>query len=428
MGQLSGAGQLTGIQLPTGESTSLNYDGNGFLTQITPPAPGTTVSFTPDSAERIATSTDAVNGMLTYSYDALNRLTKVTYPDSTYEQIAYDRLDVASTRDRDGRVTHYTHDAARRLTGIQDPAGRLIQLAWCDCGALTALTDGAGHTTNWAYNFMDQLTSKTYPDGSKVSYGYDTTISLLKTITDAMGQETNFTYNLSNQLTNVQYQNAVNATPNVTFSYEPVLGRLAAMIDGTGTTEFGYNPFASGPGAGLLETVQGPLPSSTVQYGYNASQRITSVGVNGTSESYQYNSYGQLSQVTNPLGNFTYAYDSAGRLNQVKLPNSATTTLSYYPSSQSGRLEDITHNGALGLLAQYGYSYDPAGQITTWTQQQGTNPLNTDLPEYDLAGQLTGTTQAYGTTPTALTWTYDLAGNRTQSTFNGIPTAYTNND
>ena len=60
-------------------------------------------------------------------------------PDGSYEEIVYDRLDVGSTRDRDGRVTHYTHDGARRLTGILDPANRLIQLAWWQGGGWRAV-------------------------------------------------------------------------------------------------------------------------------------------------------------------------------------------------------------------------------------------------------------------------------------------------
>ena len=275
---------------------------------------------------------------------------------------------------------------------------------------------------------MSRLTSKTYPDGSKVTYQYENTISRLHSILDAMGQETIFGYNVADQLTGVSYQNAVNPTPNVAFSYEPVLGRLAGMTDGSGQTSFGYNPIVAGPGAGRLGTVQGPLASSAVRYGYDASGRVTSVGVNGVAESYTYNPYGQLAQVSNPLGVFGYSYDSAGRLSQVSLPNGASTALSYYPTGESGRLEQITHSGALGLLAQYGYSYDPAGQITKWSIEPGGGaPMETRNPSYDPAGQLIGDIETLGTTTTTQSWSYDLAGNRTQATWNGIPTNATAN-
>ncbi len=405
----------------------MSYSSNGFLTGIVPPSPGTSVSFTPDSAGRIATSTDSTNGTLAYDYDALNRLRHIRYSDGSYEEIDYDRLDVSSTRDRDGRVTQYTHDAARRLTGVRDPANRLVQLAWCQCGALSALIDANSHTTSWSYDIEGRVVSKVYPDQSQVTYQYENTISRLHSIVDAMSQQSLFAYNVANQLTGVTYQNAKNPTPNVLFSYEPVLGRLAAMIDGTGTTGFVYNPISANTlGAGRLATVNGPLSHSAVQYGYDTSGRVTSVGVNGVAETYNYNPYGQLASVTNPLGTFGYQYKgSTGQLSQVNLPNGTTTALSYLSASQSGRLAEIADSGPSGLLAQYGYGYDAAGQITSWTQRQGSNPLKAILPEYDLAGQLTGTAETWGSGGTAnLAWTYDAAGNRTQSTFNDIPTTY----
>ena len=425
------AGQLTSVQLPTGESTTLQYNNNGFLTSITPPAPGTTVNFTPDSAGRIATSSDATNGTLAYDYDALNRLRHVRYPDGSYEEIIYNRLDVASTRDRDGRLTQYSYDAARRPTGILDPANHLVQLAWCQCGALSALIDADGHTTSWAHDILGNVIGKTYPDQSQVTYQYENTVSRLHAIVDELKQETLFTYNVANQLTGIQYSNTKNPTPNVAFSYEPILGRLSSMIDGTGSTNFLYNPISANTlGAGWLATVNGPLQNSAVQYGYDASGRVTSVGVNGVAETYNYNPFGQLAGVTNPLGTFGYQYSgSTGQLSLVNLPNGATTALTYYNALQSGRLQEITHSGPSGMLAQYGYGYDPAGQITSWTQQQGTNPVKTLLLEYDLAGQLTGTAETWGNGGAAnLAWAYDLAGNRTQSTFNGIPTVYTPNN
>jgi hypothetical protein len=70
---------------------------------------------------------------------------RFAYP--TYEQLSYDRLDVATSRDRAGRITCYTDNAARQLNATQDPAGRVIQQQFCPCGALAALIDANGHVT-----------------------------------------------------------------------------------------------------------------------------------------------------------------------------------------------------------------------------------------------------------------------------------------
>ena len=49
------------------------------------------------------------------------------------------RLDVASRRDRLGRLTRYYYDAVGRPSGTRDPLGRLVAQEWCACGSLEAL-------------------------------------------------------------------------------------------------------------------------------------------------------------------------------------------------------------------------------------------------------------------------------------------------
>jgi len=42
-----------------------------------------------DANGNVATVTDASTHTVSYDYDKLNHLTKITYPDSSYEQFAY---------------------------------------------------------------------------------------------------------------------------------------------------------------------------------------------------------------------------------------------------------------------------------------------------------------------------------------------------
>jgi YD repeat-containing protein len=78
--------------------------------------------------------TDSEGWSVTYDYDVADRVTKVTYPDGTTDQCVYDKLDLASYRDRQGRVWTYTHDADRRLTSVTDPAGQQTQYVYNDNG------------------------------------------------------------------------------------------------------------------------------------------------------------------------------------------------------------------------------------------------------------------------------------------------------
>ncbi len=74
-------GQLTAITNALNQVTTLSYDTNACLTNILGALPGATANFTYDGYGRLQTATDSEGYTVTYDYDALNRPTKVTYPD-----------------------------------------------------------------------------------------------------------------------------------------------------------------------------------------------------------------------------------------------------------------------------------------------------------------------------------------------------------
>jgi hypothetical protein len=60
-------------------------------------------------------------------------------------------------------------------------------------------------------------------------------------------------------------------TPDVSYTYDPSYDRLATMMDGVGTTTYGYHPIGVPPalGAGQLASVDGPLTNDAVGYSYD---------------------------------------------------------------------------------------------------------------------------------------------------------------
>jgi YD repeat-containing protein len=96
-------GQLLTSTNPLGETTSFTYNTKGYLTTIDPPLAGTAdqIKFTYDTIGRVITKTQW-GYKLTYAYDNLDRLTRTTFPDGTYEEITYNRLDKRTFRDRLG--------------------------------------------------------------------------------------------------------------------------------------------------------------------------------------------------------------------------------------------------------------------------------------------------------------------------------------
>jgi YD repeat-containing protein len=119
------AGQVQTVTNPRDETTTYGYDTQGYLTSVTGPVAGAATTYTYDGYGRVrAVTTDGAT--ITTDYDALDRVTRVTYPDGTVEATTYDRLDVGTRTDRLGRVTRFWYDGARRRVATRDPAGRVI--------------------------------------------------------------------------------------------------------------------------------------------------------------------------------------------------------------------------------------------------------------------------------------------------------------
>jgi YD repeat-containing protein len=62
------------------------------------------------------------------------------------------------------------------------------------------------------------------------------------TTTDAKAQVKTHSYHPDGQLAGITYTNSQFPTPNVSFTYDPIYGRLSQMTDGTGSTLYGYHP------------------------------------------------------------------------------------------------------------------------------------------------------------------------------------------
>jgi YD repeat-containing protein len=64
----------------------------------------------------VRTKTDESGYKLTFDYDVLDRLTKITFPDGTFDQVVYTRLDHTLILDRAGRQTTFEYNSIRQMT------------------------------------------------------------------------------------------------------------------------------------------------------------------------------------------------------------------------------------------------------------------------------------------------------------------------
>ncbi|HLJ91396.1 MAG TPA: RHS repeat-associated core domain-containing protein [Candidatus Angelobacter sp.] len=422
-------GQPLTVTNPKGEATTLAYDPNGFLLSVIGAIQGSATTLTYDAAGRVRTVTDSEGYTVTNAYDNLDRLTKQTFPDATFRQIAYDRLSLGSVTDRLGRTTTYTNDADGHVTSIKDALGRITNFTWCKCGSLDSIQDANGNVTSFTRDSEGRITAKTYADNSKTSFVYENSTSRLKSRTDALGQVTTYQYNSDDNLASIAYTNAKNATPNMSFSYDSIYNRRVSITDGTGLTTFAYNPVNGQIGAGRLVSVTGPLANSTIAYSYDQLGRVVGRSINGSVNptAVTFDPLGRIVSETNNLGTFSTSYlNQTSRPLSLTYPNGQSTLYQYFDNLGDQRLKEIQNLGSGGtILSQFDYSYDAEGQILSWGQQ--TNAANSFALGYDLAGQLTSANLS-GATPQTFAYVYDLAGNRTDETINAASSPVTVNN
>jgi RHS repeat-associated protein len=450
------------------ETTTYAYGGtvpSGCLASvISPPFNNVSAvtSFTYDSFNRVRMVTDSDNYTVTTDYDNLDRKIKVTYPDTTYEQFQYTdnvtgamTLDLTGSRDRRGLWTYRHYNANQQMDSITDPANRTTQYGWCTCGALTNITDPKNQTTIFNRDVQSRVYQKVFQDGTTIDYLYDGqtapntagATSRLKSSTDAKSQRTNYVYFADDNIQQISYTNLAGQpltppTPSVTYTYDPNYSRVATMVDGIGTTTYGYNPIAVPPalGAGQLASIDAPLANDTITFAYDQLGRVTNRSVNGAanSETWTFDTLGRVSTDVNKLGTFTNTYVGVtDRLSKTAYPGGASANYLYFPNAQNKRLQQIKNlnnnaNASKQLISQFDYSYDAEGEIKTWTQNFPGLPfaLRFDFG-YDNADQLVAAPLKNASTNAMLlpiTYSYDLASNRTSETFGPATTTSTPNN
>lgn len=368
-------------EITTAGVTSYTYDDRGHIKTISR-GPSAT-----DLRERIEYTYDPASGKKsiertlafengawvekkreTYTYNSLEDLTAVTYPDGKsvgYTYGAASRL--ASVRDENHSQpnTFYKYDPASRIKEVSQTlataAGGVIttQYGYDRDGNLTSVTDPNGNVTTYVYDDFGQMLRQVSPVTGTTTYSYDVGGNLLTT-TDANGATTTRMYDALGRARNAtSTRNAQTESVIWTYDAPQALGRLATMSDPTGVTSYAYDR------RGLLlvenKTVAGA--TYTTRYGYDAS--------------------GHRTRITYPSGRIVdYTFDFAGRPYSAtsggsSIVNSATYlpfgprtsitfgngTVRQTPHDQRYRIQSNVLSSSTDVVANYAYTPDSSGNI-----------------------------------------------------------------
>jgi YD repeat-containing protein len=310
-------------------------------------------------------SPSSTDGITTYSYDALNRISLVSEPDGASESTSYSNYCKTITS---GNNAHkLCSDGLGRLINVWEDPGLAPHLnyetdyGYDSLGNLTSVTQKGGLASGWqarsfAYDGLSRLTSASNPESGSVTYSYD-------------------------------------GNGNVTSKTSPLVNALA----GTGATQ-------------------------TVSYAYDALNRLSgksySDGITPSS-CYQYDSPVAAAGDANPLGRMTLEWTQAGSCpssstRQTTIPSNAFSARAIMSHDAMGRVvsekQYTPASQANGIIYVPQYNYDYAGDLVASTDGITAVPNS-------YTGSLCSSSPAPWAT---LTWTncYDSAEHLTSVTSN----------
>jgi len=453
--------RVTSVTDPTSLVTSYTHDGLSNLTALQSPDSGSSTS-TFDAAGNALTHTDAKGVVATSTYDVLDRKTSTSYTDTT------------------ANVT-YTYDEANSVTGCtaSAPIGRLTRMiesavstTYCydargNVIQKTQVVSGTTDSTSHSYTAADRLSGETTPDGTVISYAFNSngrisgvqvtpsgSTSASSTVVSSVnwlpfgpissytlgnGQVVTRTYDANYRLTDLTSPvlalhfsldamgditalgNAPGANPATeTYQYDP-LYHLTSVTNSSGVLEsYTYNQ----TGDRLSKTASG-LATGTYSY-TSGTHQLASIGSAPRANDTNGNTTGSV------VGGQTYgfAYDSRQRIALAQANGSTVGTYLYnaigqrvYTSATSLRFD---YDQAGHVLANYGASSRdyiwlddlPVATVDT----TGSGSVTSSTVNYVTADQL-GTPRAVTNSAGTLIWSWAYAGNpfgEQQPTSNGF--------
>jgi RHS repeat-associated protein len=387
-----GADHVRTVVDPKGLSTAYLRNGIGDLLWRRSPDTGDT-SFENDANGQPLRETPANARKIDRAYDALGRVTTVTYSDGARTTYTYDKPASTCGAGADfaiGRLVSVT-DRDGSASFCYDFAGRITQK--------TQVTRGVTLVIRYAYTKAGRLAAVTYPDGHRVTYtrdaaghvtGIDAQVALASSQSiasavrnDALGRPVSWTAGMRTLERTYDGMGAVTTVRdaragglNLAVSY--VNSNVDMITNGSVTSYIDTDSLSRVTSAGSLD----PSPDNPL----------------GETHAYRYDKTGnRLAWNSLPFTNrsFVYATDSHRLLTANKVArtydaNGNTTSIGdhQFVYDASGRMSQAKVNG----VVEMNYAYNPFGQqVARYIAGQTTVSLHDEdghwIGDYDAAGR-----------------------------------------
>lgn len=390
------------------------YDERGRLIETIDQHGFSTTNEYEDIHNLIVKMTNAYGVSTEYNYDVFGNLTKVIYPDGTFDQSIYDcDGNVIESINRLGVSTIYTYDYNGNV--LESITGARIEKKQYGNNDVTLRTiDALGQVEQQSYTAVKLVDTVTMKNGSTLRYKYDGEYNIIevidsagnstkkeydgnKNVTKAINQagfETTYTYTARNQLATTTY-----ADGGIVQNVYDAVGNQIEVIDQLG---------------------------NSIQNEYDSMNRpVVKIDALGYKTTYVYDKRGQLIESTDPFNQRTeYTYDALG--NQVVQIN-PTGIILYKTYDLMGNV--IEENDNFQRFTKY--TYNVLGNMIESTNWKGETTSNV----YDAYGNKISETDIRGNTTTyeydvnnQLVKTVDAKGNIKMEQLNPIGQSITRSD
>ncbi|MFD7556413.1 putative T7SS-secreted protein [Streptomyces sp. NPDC059835] len=362
---------LTARTDPDGARYSFTYDTELRMTAVTNPQ-GLSWNYAYDATGRLATETDFDARTLTYGYDAAGSLVSRTNALGTAVTYAHNALGQVISKTTSAGTTTYTYDACDRPSCISSPDSTIT---WQRDEAGTVLSETVdGRTLTFTYDALGRCTTRTTPTGADSHWTYNAAGH--RTALTTAGRTLSFERDAAGR----ELTRTVGEGLSLTHEYD-LAGRLTAQTvigqDGRTLQRRGYSYRADGCLTGIDDTRTG-----TCTFTLDAAARVTAVEAARWSERYAYDEAGNQTHATWPerhpsteaQGGRTYTGTRITRAGAVRYEHDALgrvtlrqkTRLSRKP--ETWRYEWNTEDQLAAVTTPDGtrwrYTYDPLGRRT----------------------------------------------------------------
>lgn len=425
-------GNLTKVILPDDSYTIFRYDAAHRLYEMVDNF-GNKIVYTLDAmgnrvTEVVLDPSDTMVRTLTRVYDNLNRLQKSIDGVGNETIFTYDANgNLDTTTNPKSYVTDNYYDALDRVNQVVDALSNSTFMEFDVLDHVVTVTDPRGNPTTYTHNGFGDLMQLNSPDSGQSVYEYDSAGNRISS-TDARGIQIGYQYDELNRLTYIDYPTDIDTQ----LIYDTGSawqfgrkGRLATMIDESGTMDFRYDFRGN---AKEVITVRNGI-EHTMWYDHDNAERIkTIVYPSGRRIDYGRDAVGNINKITQTFAGETTVlmsdanYEPFGPLGYIEFGSTVdTSSVALHHRTAidydlTGRIyrqrRDIVANGVPSPLNSPEYQYDANSNIAHIADLYSTT-LAPDSFEYDELDQLEVWTRG-SDTPYTLKFEYDANGNRTK--------------